>query len=59
VQEDMAKAQKYRASKQKYVGQNQQVIVGFETPFSRSLNPDNRWVKLAHRIPWDTLVNIY
>lgn len=55
----MAKAQKYRASKQKYVGQNQQVIVGFETPFSRFLNPDNRWVKLANRIPWDTLVNIY
>lgn len=55
----MAKAQKYRASKQKYVGQNQQVIVGFETPFSRSLNPYNRWVKLADRIPWDTLVNIY
>lgn len=55
----MAKAQKYRASKQKYVGQNQQVIVGFETPFSRFLNPDNRWVKLAQQIPWDTLVNIY
>lgn len=35
------------------------MIVGFETPFSRTLNPDNRWVKLAERIPWDTLVNIY
>lgn len=55
----MAKAQKNRASKQKYVGQNQQILVGFETPFSRSLNPYNRWVKLSRRIPWDTLVNIY
>ncbi len=41
----MAKAQKYRASKQKYVGYSQQIIVGFETPFSRFLNPDNRWVE--------------
>jgi transposase, IS5 family len=55
----MAKAQKNRASKQKYVGQNQLTIVGFETPFSRSLNPNNRWVILANRIPWDTLVSIY
>jgi hypothetical protein len=39
MQAKMAKAQKNRASKQKYVGQNQLTINGFETPFSRSLNP--------------------
>lgn len=55
----MAKAQKNRASKQQYVGQNQLTIVGFETPFSRALNPNNRWVRLAHIIPWDTLVSVY
>lgn len=55
----MAKAQRNRASKQPYVGQNQLTIVGFETPFARSLNPNNRWVRLAHVIPWDTLVGVY
>lgn len=55
----MAKAQKNRASKQQYVGQNQLTLVGFETPFARSLNPNNRWVRLAHFIPWDTLVSVY
>lgn len=55
----MAKAQKNRASKQKYVSQNQLTITGFETPFSRSLNPGNRWVILAARIPWDSLVSVY
>jgi hypothetical protein len=55
----MAKAQKNRASKQVYTSVRQLPIVGFETPFSRQLNPDNRWVKLAHQIPWDTLVNVY
>jgi len=59
LQTNMAKAQKNRASKQKYVGENQLVLAGFETPFSRSLNPTNRWVKLAHKIPWDVLVNTY
>jgi len=34
-------------------------MVGFETPFSRSLNSNNRWVILAHKIPWDLLVGTY
>jgi transposase, IS5 family len=59
MQANMAKAQKNRASKQKYVSQNQLTIIGFETPFSRTLNPDNRWVILANRIPWDILVSVY
>ena len=55
----MAKAQKYRASKQAYISEKQLTLAGFETPFSRSLRQDNRWVVLAHKIPWDTLVGVY
>lgn len=55
----MAKANKNRASKQQYLSQNQLTLDGFETPFDRSLNPYNRWVILAHKIPWDLLVSTY
>ena len=55
----MAKAQKNRASKQAYISPNQLTIDGFETPFSRSLKLDNRWVVLANKIPWDLLVGVY
>jgi len=55
----MAKAQKTRASKQQYISPNQITIEGFETPFSRLLNPNNRWVVLARKIPWDLLVGTY
>jgi len=50
---------KYRASKQSYTSPLQQILLGFETPFAKELNPDNRWVKLAHIIPWDSLVSEY
>jgi hypothetical protein len=59
MQIKMAKAHKNRASKQQYLSQNQLTIVGFETPFDRTLNPNNRWVVLAHKIPWDLLVSTY
>jgi hypothetical protein len=55
----MAKAQKNRASKQSYVSDKQLTLVGFETPFSKNLRSDNRWVELAKKIPWDTLVSVY
>lgn len=55
----MANAQKKRASKQLYVSQNQLTLEGFETPFSRKLRNDNRWVKLADKLPWDLLVGTY
>ena len=55
----MAKARKNRASKQSYVSPTQIILEGFESPFSRALNPSNRWVRLAHKMPWDTLVSIY
>lgn len=59
MQSNMAKAQKNRASKQAYISQNQLTLEGFETPFSKSLRKDNRWVLLADKIPWDILVGIY
>ena len=55
----MAKAQKSRASKIPYVSLNQLEIVGFESPFSKHLDANNRWVILARQIPWDKIVNVY
>lgn len=55
----MAKALKTRASKQGYVSPNQGTLIGFESPFSKQLNPSNRWVVLSSKIPWDDLVNVY
>jgi hypothetical protein len=55
----MAKAQKNRASKNPYISPNQMSLVGFESPFSQLLDPNNRWVKLANTIPWDVLVSTY
>jgi transposase, IS5 family len=55
----MAKAQKFRASKQAYLSPNQLTIAGFETPFSQKLCERNRWVVLANRIPWDAIISVY
>jgi len=55
----MAKAKKTRASKLPYISQKQMTIEGFESPFSQSLDMGNRWVVLAHQIPWDLLVSTY
>ena len=55
----MAKAQKSRASKAPYVSANQLELVGFESPFTNHLDPNNRWVRLAKQIPWDKIANVY
>ncbi len=55
----MAKAQKSRASKSAYVSPNQLELVGFESPFTKNLDPSNRWVRLARQIPWDKIANVY
>ncbi len=31
----------------------------FDTPFEQALNPENRWVRLAERIPWHDLAESY
>ena len=55
----MAKAQKNRASKIPYVSPNQIELAGFESPFTKHLDPANRWVRLSKQIPWDKIANIY
>lgn len=55
----MAISQKSRASKQGYLSTTQLPLPGFETPFAQKLFPNNRWIVLAHKIPWDALVNVY
>src|SRR4249919_3542246 len=55
----MAKARKSRASKAAYISPNQLELVGFESPFTKHLDPGNRWVKLPKQIPWDKIANIY
>src|ERR1017187_3931423 len=55
----MAKAQKSRAFKAPYVSPNQLELVGFESPFTKHLDPNNRWVRLAKQIPWDKIANVY
>lgn len=52
-------ASKMRAFKTTYVSQNQLSIEGFDTPFGKDLDPNNRWIRLSKNIPWDTLVSIY
>jgi len=48
-----------RAQVPDYVSPNQLVLAGFESPFDQQLNPTNRWVVLAHLIPWDEICNLY
>ena len=55
----MAKAQKNRASKAPYVSPKQLELVGFESPFTKHLDPNNRWVILSKQIPWDKIANVY
>ena len=55
----MPQALKNRASKLPYISTTQLAVEGFDSPFAKHLNPDNRWVKWAHKIPWDALVGVY
>lgn len=55
----MKNALKSRAPSPKYVSTNQLTISGFESPFERELNPNNRWVQLSKLLPWDELCSIY
>lgn len=55
----MSNIRKRRASTPEYRSPDQLVLPGFESPFSRHLDPGNRWVLMANKIPWDALSNIY
>lgn len=43
----------------RYTPQNQLTLDLFEHPFERSLDKENRWVKLAAVVPWDSLAAVY
>jgi len=51
----MIKERKSRAFNPRYESPSQLELDGFESPFSRTLNPHNRWVVLAKLIPWDDI----
>jgi hypothetical protein len=38
-----------------YESPSQLTPAGFEHPFERELDKSNRWVLLAHLIPWDEI----
>lgn len=59
MQRNMSLSPKKRAHAPEYVSPNQLSIDGFESPFDRTLNPSNRWVVLAHLIPWDEICGMY
>src|SRR5659263_289470 len=59
MQGKMTLLRKKRAQVLEYVSPNQLVLVGFESPFDQKLSPSNRWVVLAHLIPWDEICNMY
>lgn len=43
----------------RYTSSHQLSIEQFKTPFQLSLDLNNRWVKLASKMPWDKLASIY
>jgi IS5 family transposase len=43
----------------RYTSEKQIPLEGFVLPFGGRLNPENRWVKLGQRIPWDELAQGY
>jgi hypothetical protein len=43
----------------RYKSERQMSLEGFTLPFGGKLNPENRWVKLGQRIPWDELSKGY
>jgi len=59
VQRYMTKVIKKGALTPEYSSQNQLSFDGFEIPFDKKLNSKNRWVILAHLIPWDEICTIY
>jgi hypothetical protein len=59
MQGKYSKVVKKCASTPKYVSPNQLTLAGFETPFEQKLTSENRWVKMAHAIPWDKIVGHY
>lgn len=58
MQGKVRKAVKKHAFTTKYVSPNQPILVGF-APFEQQLTRENRSVKMAKAIPWDSIVVHY
>ena len=43
----------------RYNSNKQVTIEEFKTPFEIRIDKENRWVKLAEKMPWDEMANIY
>ena len=43
----------------KFTSQNQLSFADFKTPFDQALDENNRWVKLATMLPWDSMCDAY
>ena len=43
----------------RYISQHQRKIEEFGNLYQMKLNPQNRWIKMAHHLPWDKLVKIF
>jgi len=43
----------------RYTPANQLKFEEFQSPFEQQLRKDNKWVQLAHSIPWDSCAKIY
>jgi len=56
---NLNKSLRKHAPTPKYVSPKQLTLEGFESPFERTLNHRNRWVVLAHLMPWDEISNLY
>jgi hypothetical protein len=59
MQAKLSKRVKKSASTPHYISPNQLTLLGFETPFEQQLTTENRWVKMAKAIPWDSIVVYY
>ncbi len=42
-----------------YISQHQLKLKNFGNLYQMKLNPNNRWILLAHHLPWDRLVQIF
>ena len=59
MQAKATKGTKKGAATPHYISPNQLTLLGFETPFEQKLTTENRWVKMANALPWDSIVVHY
>lgn len=59
MHENLNRPSKRRAPVIREDNENQLSLAGFEWPFHKELDSENRWVKLAAVIPWDAMSEVY